>query len=86
MTLMANLNSAIAAEPGKKILSQTFSSSQKFSAVLHRRIETLNNAPRQSIVARLGQAWHLPSDVLDQLNSDRGQERASRTLNIPSSG
>lgn len=75
---------AIAAEPEKKILSEIFSSFQKFLAAIRWGTKTLNNAPRQSILVRLDRAWKLSKLVLDQLNSGRGQVRESFKLNIPS--
>lgn len=78
--------SAIAAEPEKKILSEIFSSFQKFLAAIRWGTKTLNNAPRQSILVRLDRAWKLSKLVLDQLNSGRGQVRESFKLNIPSLG
>lgn len=76
---------AIAAEPEKKILSGVFSTFQKICAAIRWGTETLNNAPRQSILVRLDRAWKLSKLVLDQLNSGRGQVRESFELNIPSS-
>jgi hypothetical protein len=76
--------SAIAATPEEKILSQTFSFSQKLLASVERRLDQLNGVARQSIATLLAEEWTLPPETRSKLALNRGFERTTWELKIPS--
>ena len=62
-----------------------FSFSQKLFASVERRLDRLYDVPRRSLAILLNQEWIFPLNLGDPLSRERGLERKTSELNVPSS-